>query len=368
MVWGYHDSPRWRDRWERWQKIAMKEDKQRQFSILGQNLLSGQDDPGGDPLIKMIFSNREVLAWLLPHFISEYRGLGIKEIMEKYLPNAKVEIHKIPVHPGEAPPESVRTDNVEDKKLAEGTTVFDVVLRLPAPNRPERSIGVIIDIEVQKNDSPGYPIESRMIYYLCRTVSIQRGVVFGKSDYGDICKCYSIWLCPKLARGEPPSIDRFFLTGERVYGNGDVAAAKEDYDLIEGCIVRFNNDQTQPANDVIHFLQLLLTNIAPPLERLNELHEKYGLSKTREAENMCNYSEFLRQEGKEEGRQEGRREGRREGRQEGKEKEKLEVLEQLQLLHFSDKKIMTILKVDAEYLKCLRGKLREQRAVVTADD
>ena len=74
---------------------------------------------------------------------------------------------------------------------------------------------------------------------------------------------------------------------------------------------------------------------------------------------MCNYSEFLRQEGKEEGRQEGRREG--------KEKEKLEVLEQLQLLHFSDKKIMTILKIDAEYLKCLRGKLQEQRTVVTAD-
>ena len=86
------------------------------------------------------------------------------------------------------------------------------------------------------------------------------------------------------------------------------------------------------------------------------LHEKYGLSKTREAENMCNYSEFLRQEGKEE------------GRQEGKEKEKLEVLEQLQLLHFSDKKIMTILKIDAEYLKCLRAKLQEQRTVVTADD
>ena len=81
---------------------------------------------------------------------------------------------------------------------------------------------------------------------------------------------------------------------------------------------------------------------------VDELHEKYGLSKTREAENMCNYSEFLRQE--------------------GKEKEKLEVLEQLQLLHFSDKKIMTILKIDAEYLKCLREKLREQRAVVTADD
>ena len=71
---------------------------------------------------------------------------------------------------------------------------------------------------------------------------------------------------------------------------------------------------------------------------------------------MCNYSEFLRQEGKEEGRVEGR------------EKDKLEILEQLELFHFSDKTIMTILKVDAEYLKFLRGKIQEQRAVALADD
>ena len=90
--------------------------------------------------------------------------------------------------------------------------------------------------------------------------------------------------------------------------------------------------------------------------RLDELHKKYGLSKTREAEDMCNYSEFLRQEGKEEGRVEGR------------EKDKLEILEQLELFHFSDKTIMTILKVDAEYLKFLRGKIQEQRAVALADD
>ena len=67
---------------------------------------------------------------------------------------------------------------------------------------------------------------------------------------------------------------------------------------------------------------------------------------------MCNYSEVLKEE----------------GRVEGKEKEKLAILEQLELLHFSDKKIMTILKVDAEYLKYLRGKLKEQQAVAMADD
>ena len=334
---------------------AMEQDTKLQFSSLGHNLLNGQDDPNGDPLIKRIFSNREVLSWLLVHFINEYKGLAVQEVMEKYLPQARLDIGRIPVHPGEAPPESVPTGNVEDKQLAEGTTMFDVVLLLPSPNNPNRSIGVVINIEVQKNDKPGYPIESRMVYYLCRTVSLQHGVTFAKSDYGGICKCYSLWFCPELDKGEAPSIDRFFIKGERVFGKGDVAADKEDYDLLEGCTVRFNDDPTSPVNEVIRYLQLLLTDIAPPLERLDELHEKYGLSKTREAEDMCNYSEYLKQKAKEE------------AREEQKIKDKLEVLERMEARHYSDIQIMELLGIDIEKLMFLREMLQEKRTAVTAD-
>ena len=140
----------------------MEQDTKLQFSSLGHHLLGGKDDPDGDPLIKRIFSNREVLAWLLVHFIDEYKELTVQEVMEKYLPHARLDIGRIPVHPGEAPPESVPTGNVEDKQLAEGTTVFDVVLLLPSPNKPNRSIGVVINIEVQKNDSPGCSCISSM--------------------------------------------------------------------------------------------------------------------------------------------------------------------------------------------------------------
>ena len=62
---------------------------------------------------------------------------------------------------------------------------------------------------------------------------------------------------------------------------------------------------------------------------------------------MCNYSEFLKQE--------------------QKIKDQLEVLEQLEQLHFSDKKIMTILQVNVEQLKTLREMLREKRAAIMAD-
>ena len=66
---------------------------------------------------------------------------------------------------------------------------------------------------------------------------------------------------------------------------------------------------------------------------------------------MCNYSEYLKQKAKEE----------------AKEEEKLEMLEQLEADHFSDKQIMRLLRVEAEHLKSLREKLQEKRAAVMAD-
>ena len=62
---------------------------------------------------------------------------------------------------------------------------------------------------------------------------------------------------------------------------------------------------------------------------------------------MCNYSEFLKQE--------------------QKIKDQLEVLEQLELLHFSNKKIMTILQVNMEQLKTLREMLREKHAAIMGE-
>ena len=77
------------------------------------------------------------------------------------------------------------------------------------------------------------------------------------------------------------------------------------------------------------------------------LHEKYGLSKTREAEDMCNYSEYLKQ------------------KQEIK--DKLDFLEELEADHCSDERILKFLRINAEQLKSLREMLREKRAAVMAD-
>ena len=99
------------------------------------------------------------------------------------------------------------------------------------------------------------------------------------------------------------------------------------------------------------------------MERLNELHEKYGLSKTREAEDMCNYSQYL----EEKGVIKGLKQGREEGREEQKLKDKLDFLKQLEVYHYGDKRIMQLLQVNTGQLKYLREMLLEKRTAVMAD-
>ena len=62
---------------------------------------------------------------------------------------------------------------------------------------------------------------------------------------------------------------------------------------------------------------------------------------------MCNYSEYLKQKAKKE--------------------RDLEFLERLEAFHYSDKRIMQLLRIDAEHLKSLREMLQEKRAAVVAD-
>ena len=69
--------------------------------------------------------------------------------------------------------------------------------------------------------------------------------------------------------------------------------------------------------------------------------------KTREAEDMWNYTEYLMKK--------------------QEEKVKLEFLEKLEVRHYSDVQIMDLLGVDIEQLKFLRNRLQERRATATAD-
>ena len=85
---------------------------------------------------------------------------------------------------------------------------------MPDPARPSGSGGackvnspwrdLLVNIEVQGDFYPGYPLVNRAQYYCARLLSGQSGVDFAGSRYGDLRGVYSIWIClnpPKRQSG-----------------------------------------------------------------------------------------------------------------------------------------------------------------------
>ena len=83
--------------------------------------------------------------------------------------------------------------------IQEHTIYYDI--RLPAflPEGNER-VRLILNLEIQLDDTPGYPIVKRGFYYCGRMISEQYGTVFVDGHYEKIEKVYSVWICPDPAK------------------------------------------------------------------------------------------------------------------------------------------------------------------------
>ncbi len=54
---------------------------------------------------------------------------------------------------------------------------------------------VIINVEAQKDEPSGYHILNRAVFYVSRLVSSQKERDFAKTNYNDIRRVFSIWVC-----------------------------------------------------------------------------------------------------------------------------------------------------------------------------
>lgn len=95
--------------------------------------------------------------------------------------------------------ERVEGMNTESNSIQEHTIYYDI--RLPAFLPESNEWGrLILNLEIQLDDTPGYPIVKRGFYYCGRMISEQYGTVFVDEHYEKIEKVYSIWICPDPAK------------------------------------------------------------------------------------------------------------------------------------------------------------------------
>ena len=267
-------------------------EKQQDAKTADSDMLSG-DCPQYDKTAKKFLSKRRLLARILHHLVPEFRHIGWKEIEETCIVD-EPRIN-VPVNPGEtnhAFPSEIRGVAQEQSDDAEGTICFDVVFYAKLPQNG-KVIKFLINLEAQKEIPDKYPLMKRVQFYGSRLVSSQKGRDFEKSDYGSICKVYTIWLCFKTPEGYGSSINLYRPHEEHIFG--DYEENPDDYQL-NNAIVAYIGDQ-YTENTLLNLLHLIFKQNLSGAEKRKLLEQEYDMKLTddmgEELNTMCNLSEGI---------------------------------------------------------------------------
>ncbi len=251
-----------------------------------------------DTNIKFLLADKQILARILKYAISEFKDMAIEDIMVSIGEDIEIETRQLDA--GLSNLGRVNTANTEDNIPGEGKIVFDI--RFTAYHI-ETEMKFLINLEAQRSSDPaklGYHLENRILFYLARMISAQKQTEFFHSDYDNLKKVRSIWLC--LSSNEDgDSIEEISLNRNTVFGS---KKNKYDIDLMRGIIinVRIGKNIKDSQNTLISMLEKLLSEISVE-EKKRILTEEFGMIMTTELEGrmqtMCNWSEAILERGME---------------------------------------------------------------------
>ncbi|MDE6608080.1 MAG: hypothetical protein K2K54_10050 [Lachnospiraceae bacterium] len=262
-----------------------------------------------DKQSKKILQYKEVLAIILKETVEEYQGYSEAEIIEFIEADSITEETEVS---GGRTNTKIVGATTEFAELGERTSNFDIAFRAKNPrlSNGEVVVNLYVDVEPQKNYRPGYPIEKRGIYYLARRLCSQLDVVTEKTDYDQLEKCYSIWICrDRIPKDEQMSISFYKIMNHKNIGK--CHPKKAAYDLMTLVIIRLGDKDYH--SDEKNVLDFLTTIFYPHTDRFRKKISKYisfeEVLGEEEAKNMIDFGYCAYATGKEDGIEEGIKEG-----------------------------------------------------------
>lgn len=196
--------------------------------------------------------------------------------------------------------------NSEANAVKDQTVYYDIRFKAYLHGNPE-PIQLIINLEIQLNDTPGYPLVTRGFYYCARMISEQYGTVFTDEHYEKIQKAYSIWICPDPAKKRKNGIFKYHTIENTILGKS--YTDPQSYDLMEVVIVNLGDADKESELEILDLLNVLFSTSATPEEKKKRLHEDFDIAMTEEFESevrdMCNLSKALVDQGIEQGMKQG---------------------------------------------------------------
>lgn len=162
--------------------------------------------------------------------------------------------------------------------------------------------------DMRKGESvDSYDLASRGVYYLARMLSRQLASGTSTSSYGQLKKCYSIWLCFDGFRFKnfTPSISDYRMLCDTERSSVTPSQDEEDAaDLLELIIIRLGGDSD---NELIDFLNVCFRDTDRLTQYIPSNFEGYG-EFIKEANNMCDLGEMREQIGEARGETKGKAE------------------------------------------------------------
>ena len=166
-----------------------------------------------DTHAKRLLSARPVLARILQKTVEECALFTVEQIMAQLDPD--IHISSEPVDPG-MERTWIAGDDTRNRLSEEGTVTYDIRfhMHLPAENGQGCGKRLLFDLEAQKEYYVKYRLITRGIYYAARMLSAQKNREFTGSEYSNLKKVYSIWICMNEEKdpGERSSLYRLLNT------------------------------------------------------------------------------------------------------------------------------------------------------------
>jgi predicted transposase/invertase (TIGR01784 family) len=293
-----------------------REEKMELTNTMAQMLAQPDRKADYDKACKNLLSEKSILAWIMKECVDEYRDCSLEDIAEKYIEGESLKVatsavHKDSVDADRSNPGRIKGGNTEDFSENEGTVYYDIRFNSLLPGTGK--VSMILNVEAQKDSYPGYPLVKRGLYYCSRLISSQYETEFSESNYGDIKKVCSIFICTNPAKKKQNSITKYSIHENTLVGN----ATDSNYDLINLIMIYLGKDS---ENKIIKLLHLLLLDHVDAGEKLNVLSSEFGIKVSKPLERevmiMCNVSEQIEERGIEKGIEKGRTEGLEKGRTE----------------------------------------------------
>ena len=298
-----------------------------------------------DNKAKQLLGHKIILAYILVNTVAEFKGMKPADVVQ-YI-EGEPYIGSVPVDAGVTNIENqdkVVGLNTENSEINEGMIRFDIIFYV---RMKDGLTQMIINVEAQKEEPRKYKIVNRAIFYICRIVSSQKERDFVNSEYNNMKRVYSIWICMNM---KEHSLSHIHLEEEQIIGSHKW---KGDLDLLNIIIIGIakNLPEKEEKYELHRLLSALLSSDLEVEDKLDIMEKEYDIPLEndirKDVKEMCNLSQGIREEAFEEGQEYGYREGQEKG-----EKQKLvKVVTKMYEAKFPLEQIAAIAEISVENVK-----------------